>query len=302
MRRAIKNLGKHIYYAMRRSPRLDDYRVTLSYIFHTEHLFDDAVWRRLIGFCDSYRALTGARPICTAMSGANAMVAGECARRGIADGLLAERIALLSEKATLGYHGHFYTERAAWADPRSFIKDANFSADVVAAQMDADIAWFKRRGLDTNRLYAAGWWFQNPSVLAMLSERGFEVDFSFSWAPWFGNDFSRGVMRQNRIAAGQPFRSAGLLCIQNLIGCHQTPFPQDFVRNLRAILGEHPRDVIGVVNSHDYDLAPAATLACIEYLMRRDDVQFVDSTRLIAMAEQHAGPATLGRRIPERSA
>ncbi len=119
----------------------------------------------------------------------------------------------------------------------------------------------------------------------MLIERGFKLDFTFSHSRWFRSDFSYMLLESNQVPPGAPFvihrGDRELLCVQMLIGCHQTPFVDDFRRNLASLLGPQ-RAVRGVVGSHDYDLDAVNTLRALRALRDDDRAGFFDLGELQA--------------------
>lgn len=289
----LKNVVKTALYSVHR-PNLRAFRLSLGYVFHTEQVFDSAIYENLMQFCRDYRSLTGARAICTMMSGANARVRAGMQEAKVEDGALADRMRRLAEIATLGYHGHFWLSPAEFRRPENEIRNNETVIAPIREQMDADLNWFEVQGIKLAPVYAAGWWFMNSFVLSNLATKGFQYDFSFSYSPWFRNPFSYRHLVESRIAPGQSFvvhTDAGdITCVQNLIGCHHTPFSDDFRRNLRKILDDRSRSIVGVVNAHDYDLHAPYTLRCLESLLKRDSAEFWDFPELPGvLASQHCG-------------
>jgi hypothetical protein len=297
----FRDLAKTAYYRALRPDLLAGYHLSLGYIFHVERIFDRRIHERLLQFCRDFRALTGARVIATLMSGANPQVQLGMQRAGVTDAEFSARLRAIAEECTAGYHGHFWFSPSECEKPESAIRANNFCRAAVASQMATDLDWFRTHAVDTHGIYAAGWWFLNEQVLRLLAENGFSVDYSFSKSIWYRNQYSHRLMNSCEIGAGQPFiKQVGgreILCIQNLIGCHTTRFPEDFDRNLRKLSRGGPKTMIGVVNSHDYDLDPANTLRCIEHLLTRYDVRFLshDALRARAAATARVVPDEAGR-------
>lgn len=275
----VNQLLKSIYYSFSHYSLSQFEELNLGYVFHTERIYNDTYFSRLLRFCKSYEALTGKKAICTLMPFTNARVAHECRSHNVDDKNYLERTRELSTVSSLGYHGHFWTDPTRLSDTSTEIKKENFSHLAFRKQFEEDLHWFKRNDISHNGVYAAGWWFMNREVLLSLLENQFTVDFSFSQSKWFSNPYSEKSMRENRILAGESFLvSHGehkLLCVQNLIGCHHSSFPEDFVRNLLKLnFSKETNKAMGVVNSHDDDLDENNTLGCIEYLMKQPKVTF----------------------------
>jgi len=167
------------------------------------------------------------------------------------------------------------------------IRCNNFVLAPLLKQVTDDLSWFAAEGIELNGVYAGGWWFLNRQLLEILLERGFRNDFTFSYSPWFRSEFSAMTLEANQIPPGAPFvirhGDAQMLCVQMLIGAHQTPFVDDFRRVLaKVIKGE--QKLFGVVGAHDYDLDFKNTLACLRALKAENGATFFDLTDLRAGA------------------
>lgn len=275
----VNQLLKSLYYSISNYSLSGFEQLNLGYVFHTERIFDNAIFSRLLRFCKSFKSLTGKKPICTLMPYTNARVYQESTAALVDEKNYLERTRQLAEVSDLGYHGHFWKDTSRLYDVTSEMKKENFSLLAFRSQFEKDIAWFKNNSISHNGAYAAGWWFMNREVLLSLLENNFDIDFSFSHSKWFQNPYAEKNMQENEIKTGELFRfkqgDHGILCVQNLIGCHQTPFPEDFVRNLLKLdFAPNTKVVTGVVNSHDYDLDEVNTLHCIEFLLKNQPVQF----------------------------
>lgn len=258
----------------------------LGYIFHTEMVYDDAIYTRLVEFCRQYFKITGKHVICTVMSGNSPKIAAGMKAAKCADEKLADRYHELSTVATLGYHGHFYLNPELFQRYETEMRSNNFSKEKLKDQFEEDLAWFDKHKLDHNGLYAAGWWFINQHLLALLIDAGFRFDFSFSRHIYFRNQFSHQLMLENNIKTGQPFEiniggKGKIQEIQNLIGSPSTSLFQDFTRNLLKILDQQNLNVTGVVNSHDYDLHAEHTLKLFRKLVTLPKVSFFDAQDLV---------------------
>jgi hypothetical protein len=280
MKSIAKNIAKKILYTLY-TPKLPESLIQLGYIFHTEQIYDQKLFAQLLGFCESYQKITGKNPICTLMTGVNPLVAEGMKSNGVSAQEYVFRARKLSEVSTLGYHGHFWSDTSKLQDPASQIKGRRSVEPALKTQFENDLQWFKSNELSHNGLYSGGWWFMNEQVQKLLIQYGFSVDFTFSKAPYFRNSYSLDLMKKNQIRIGEACRiESQLLCIQNFIGCHTTPFIGDFYRNMRKLLmqeGKLDSPIQGVVNSHDYDLDVENTLKCIEALKKDSSVEFCDA-------------------------
>ena len=285
----MKNLSKKLIYTFYR-PKLPETRLHLGYIFHTEKIFDQKLFSKLLQFCESYQRITGKKPICTLMSGVNPLVLEGMKAHAVSPALYVERARQLSRVSTLGYHGHFWSDLRNLEEPSSQIKGRRPSEPALAIQFENDLHWFKSNGLDHNGIYSGGWWFMSEQVHELLIKSGFVLDFTFSHAPYFRNPYSHQIMQTHQIRAGEVCRVENqLFCIQNFIGCHTTPFVEDFYRNMRKLLtndGQTKSPSYGVVNSHDYDLDLENTLMCIESLRANSSVEFWGAEDFRSLTDQ----------------
>jgi len=272
-----KNTTKAVLYKFQPDNLLSACNLKLGYIFHTEKIYEDAIFNQLINFCLRYKTLTGTQPVSTIIPPTNLLIKKEMFVTGFNESQFIERVHQLSEHATIGYHGHFYLNNS-----ESYINAIHcnsFNQSNLVTQFTDDLNWFESNQIEHNGIYAAGWWFMNEHLVNLLLDHGFKYDFSFSQARHFYNQYSSMMMTQQAIKPGERFFLSGsngnqLLCVQNFIGMHSTPFPQDFVRNMKSLLGtpvDH-RSIVGVVNSHDYDLDFDNTFRCLEYLLKHSDI------------------------------
>lgn len=304
MRFDARTLAKRGYYGLH-SPRLTHASYALGYVFHTERVYDDALFEQLMRFCRRYRELTGARAMCALISPANPCQRAQAERIG--QHRYAARFRQLAEVADLGYHGHYWYRGEPvvgrpgdrWfelslgqVDEFSGMRHQEFHGPSFRAQIEEDLRWFEDHDIALEPFYCAGWWVLHEIILEELARRGFQTDFSFSRSPWFRNIFSHALMGEHSIEAGQPFRlriSQGPIgCVQNLIGCHSSPLIEDFVRNLNELTRERQGEVLGVLNSHDYDLDFENTLRCLRALTEQDRVRFLGYEALAAHTERLA--------------
>ena len=243
----------------------------------------------LLQFCKDYTSLTNAKVICTVMTGVNPLVASGMKKENCSAEIFIERIQLLSHYATLGYHGHYWLDVSKFNQNEYALHTTTFETQKFLAQFERDLEWFEKHAIPHHGIYAGGWWFMNKFLIEKLMATNFNTDYSFSKAPYFYNAFSANLMIENGIKTGESFSlvsnnsSKTMLCIQNLIGAHNTSFPLDFDRNLKKIL-DSP-NVVGVINAHDYDRNFYNTLRCIEHLLTDSKAKFFSHKDLIELAK-----------------
>jgi len=261
--------------------------VSTSYIFHTERIYERAIFDRLIRFCKQYRTLTGEKAICVLMTPNNPLVAHGRKQHQVDEVEYLARAHELAEIATLGYHGHFWTDPQNLV-PSSEMKGEHFLEAAFKSQFESDLQWFEKSGISHQGAYSGGWWFMNRPVLRSLIQSNFSADFSFSYAKSFQNPYSIDLMRKNEISVGAPFRvqylEKKMVCIQNFIGCHPSPFLGDFVRNFNRLVRNANPPMIGVLNSHDYDLDDYHTLKCIEMLIHTRQFKWMSYENLTRLS------------------
>jgi hypothetical protein len=272
----LKNILKSIYYKASRRGRLKPYNIKLGYIFHTEKIYNTQIFNNLISFCKEYYIITGAKPICTIIPPTNLLLKKEMDENNFSEIDFLSRIIELSQYSTIGYHGHFYLN----SEPKYYngIHCNNFNEANLVEQFNNDVKWFENNSISHNNIYAAGWWFINKELVKLLIENNFEFDFSFSRASFFYNQYSNEILNKHKIDTGKVFSlhvnsKRKLTCIQNFIGMHTTAYPEDFDRNLMKLKLDN-KELIGVVNSHDYDLDIKNTLKCIKYQINVNKIRF----------------------------
>lgn len=276
----MKHLLKSLYYALNPvvlDPGMD---LRMGYIFHTEAIHDDSAWPLLLRFCREFRLVTGVEPICTIMTPRNARVARQMHDAGVTADDYLTRVRELETVAVIGHHGHYYTDPESYSADESEIRGRNYSRSAVEEQFQSDLDWFREHGIDHHGLYAGGWWFSHPDLVALLIREGYRIDFTFTSSPVFGHDWSRGVMQRGGIRFGETFRLAtddgDIALVQNLIGCHNTPFVEDFVRHMNTLVDPDWPEVTGVVNTHDFNLVDNYdfTFAVLRSLAEQSNVSF----------------------------
>ena len=254
----MKDLLKAVYYAVKSEPLQPGMRLRLGYVFHTEAIQDPKYWPLLARFCGEYKSVTGAEPICTIMTPENARIKTQMQDLGVTNEEYVARVRELETMAIIGHHGHYYLDPADYTAAEGEIRGDNYSRQHLTDQFRNDLRWFLNNGIDHNGLYAAGWWFMHPDLLTLLIEEDYRVDFSFTYSPVFGHPWSKRVMREGGIRFGESFRlsnaSGSMTMVQDLIGCHNTPFVQDFSRHMNRLFDPEWPEVTGVVNTHDFNL------------------------------------------------
>lgn len=277
MKNLTINPAKKLIYSIQ-DPALPEVEMNFAYIFHVESIFSETVYKNFYSFLQSYSSMTGQKCLLTLMSGANPRVRQGIQRESDETTFLG-RIERLAEIADLGFHGHYYFDEPSFSNPLSQMKGVNFHFPSIVGQVQNELDWFSKNGIKIGPYYSAGWWFQSVKLLDHLCDLGFTMDASFSLAPWFRNNNSFQLLSKNQIKAGEIFLvREKMLCVQNLIGCHNTPFPQDFVRNAKKVFDDFgiPPKVHSFIHSHDYDLCARYTLDTIEHLMKKG-VNFVSA-------------------------
>ncbi len=282
----VTTWAKGILYSFYPKSSLAPLNLHLGYIFHTEWIYHRATFTGLLDFCKQYTQLTGARAICTIMTGENPKVRAGMKQENCSMEEFVQRVQQLSELATIGYHGHFWNDESKSNQDIFAIHTSTFVSRKLQEQFEKDLNWFQKHAVSHHGIYAGGWWFMNQYLAQKLLENSFQVDYSSSQAPYFYNAFSMNLMVQNSISAGESYvlkqrqTNKKLLCIQNLIGAHNSVFPLDFDRNLKNLdLAKNP---IGVINAHDYDQSFTTTLKCIAHLIEDAKVTFCSHEKLVA--------------------
>lgn len=283
----LTNLIKQSLYSFYPKQSLQKYKLDLAYIFHTEWIYHQKTFEGLIHFCANYKALTGKKAICTIMTAVNPLIADGMKKEQCSNELFVARVKQLSEIATIGYHGHFWLDEAKFKEAVYAIHSSTFDAEKFLPQLERDLNWFEKNSIQHHGIYAGGWWFFNAFLAKQLMKHQFKTDYSFSKAPYFYNAYAMELMNANQLKTGEALllkssENKQLLCIQNLIGAHDSPFPLDFDRNLKKILDAE--NCLGVINAHDYDRSFSTTLKCIEHLLTESKANFHNHEEIVNLA------------------
>ena len=286
----MKHLLKSVYYALKPEELHPGMRLRMGYIFHTEAIHDPTYWPMLRRFCREYKLVTEVEPICAIMTPENARIAKQMHSLGLTHDEYAARVRELETMAIIGHHGHYYKDPVAHTAEESEIRGDNYSREPLVEQFYSDLNWFREQGIDHNGLYAGGWWFMHPDLVALLIKENYRVDFTFTYSPVFGHAWSKSVMQRGGVRFGEPFRLAtdggSIAVIPNLIGCHNTPFVQDFHRHMNALFDPEWPEVTGVVNTHDFNLDTnyEYTFKVLRFLASQPNVEFWGREKLDGVA------------------
>ncbi len=287
-----RNLAKKIFYAIN-PPRLEQAKdLTLGYVFHTEMIYEKKYFDALMDFLPRYTALTGARAIATLMSGRNPRVRDGIKSAGISELEFASRLAKIGEVAELGFHGHYVLEAEEYKTFSKQIRGAVYEMEVITNQLKNELAWFEEFKIKLGPYYSAGWWFHSLELYQELALRGFRYDFSQSFSPWFRSPVIYPILKEMGLHCGErvelDFGKAKIQLIQNLVGCHNTKFSEDFIRHMKALLNGGSDTPVAVVHSHDFDLQVENSLHALADI-KKLGANFFSGTDLDSMAPPKIG-------------
>ena len=283
----MKNTVKTLYYFLNQNTRLKKYKLKIVFVFHTEYIFNTTLFNQLIGFCRRYNEITGQKVINTIMSGVNPRISMGIKNSEINNKIFADRVKYLEEISTIGYHGHYHIDLNQYMRFENEIHCSNYLHSAVLKQLDNDLEWFDKNSISHNGIYAPGWYFMNDSLMKLLIKKGFVSDYSFSQSKWFSNTWTDLFFKETKIEAGELFKlkynNQTINCTQALIGCHNTPFVQDFERNLLNLIKDNKSNhVYGCVSIHDDDININYTLNCIEKMIKKWDCEFISHHQMQA--------------------
>jgi len=286
----MKKFLKGIYYTVKKPKLKAGYSVSFGFIFHTERIYNNEVFKSLVDFCTTFRDLTGKRVLCVVMSPLNIMVAAEMKKAGVPLEEFVSRLQILSEVADVGFHGHFWRAESALNVEENQVRQHNFKeSDVsfIQAQFATDYHYLKQFNF-TNPVYSAGWWFINPSLIGVLLNEKLIGDFSFSSLDWVSNDWAKEFLRKRNIRFGESFQvvrsNQTLTCVQTLMGCPNTPYVEDFIRIINSYLDENMNPT-GMIATHDYNLIEGKNFTyavnLIDYLRQLNVCTFCSANELL---------------------
>lgn len=291
----MKGFFKRVLYKIAPPQFKKGYTFSVGFIFHTEQIYRNDVFDKLTSFCMQFSALTGKRPLCVVMSPVNKRVANELQEHGFTIEQFTNRLKKLHELADIGYHGHFWRRADDFEMPTSHIRHRNYRAsddENISDQFKTDYRWLEETGR-CKPYYGAGWWFINPAVVQVLAKHKIAADFSFTRLAWVDNSWVKEFLKRKNIRFGESFQirseNTVLQCIQTVMGCPNTDFPDDFVRIINNYLDSN-RQVTGMIATHDYNLSEGNNLTraieLVSYLVKHKAVAFHSAAELIGKAHQ----------------
>lgn len=293
----MNSLIKKIYYTLVRPELTKDYTLSLGFIFHTERIYDAAVFSRLLTFCKEYQAITGKRALCTIMPPVSLRVNDEMQKASVLENVFIENLKTLETVADLGFHGHFWrSAQKSFEASDNQIRNSTYQPvddECIEQQFHDQVNWFQRAGFTNIKNYAAGWWFTQRVVMQQQALHGMVCDFSFAKMKWTSGNWSKSVMQENDIAFGEPvvleIPEGRITCVQTVMGTPNTEFPQDFIRIINTLLEPENKQPIGMITTHDFDLTGdnlKYALAQIKYLKAKKNIQFFSTDDLPALMRE----------------
>lgn len=276
---------KKLYYTLVKPDLNQGYTLSLGFIFHTEKIYDEVVFNRLLTFCKEYHSITGKRALCTIMPPVSFRVKDEMQQRGVLEEKFIDNLKTLQSVADLGFHGHFWrTIQKSFEEKNNQIRNSTYEPadeETIKQQFQDQINWFRSANGIHAKSYAAGWWFTNRAIMQLQALHGIVYDFSLAKMKWTSGDWGKKLMQENQIAFGEPFVletvEGKINCVQTIMGTPNTKFPQDFVRIINTLLDSENRAPIGMITTHDYDLVGdnlQYAIAQIRYLKTKKGIQF----------------------------
>lgn len=201
-----------------------------------------------------------------------------------------ERLEELFIYADIGYHGHFWRNNDDFDNLNNQIKEASYTQHddvLIGQQFKQDYVWLSDQHF-TLPYYAAGWWFMNTPVLNQLIEHKIAADFSYTKLRWVSNPYCKTFFRNHQVRYGEPFRIASngsiVTCLQTLMGCPNSPFPEDIIRQLNMYLEDY-KSPMGMLVTHDYNLIEGNNLKynkqMITYLQHLKNVSMHSARELV---------------------
>lgn len=281
----MNNLLKKIYYTLFKPELAQGYNLSLGFIFHTEKIYDEVIFNRLLTFCKEFQSITGKRVLCTIMPPVSFRVNAEMQQSKATEEKFIENLKTLQHIADLGFHGHFWRSATEhFESPENQIRNSVYQSsddDFVKQQFTDQVKWFKQTNFTPVKSYAAGWWFTHRIIMQLQAWSEIVYDFSFSKLKWTSGTWGKTIMHDAQLAFGEPFvlevDGRKIECIQTVMGTPNTKFPQDFIRIINAQLESANKMPMGMITTHDYDLDGdnlKYAIAQIRYLKTLNNIQF----------------------------
>lgn len=290
----MNSLIKKLYYTLIKPELANGYTLSLGFIFHTEKIYDEVTFNRLLTFCKEYQSITGKRALCTIMPPPSFRVNTEMETTNATEEKFIANLKTLQTVADLGFHGHFWrSAQKPFEEKGNQIRNSTYQpADdqFVEKQFQDQVRWFEQNGFTDIKTYAAGWWFTHSVIMQQQASNGIEYDFSFAKMPWTSGTWGKDIMQRNQLAFGEPFEletgKGKVKCIQTVMGTPNTQFPQDFIRIINSLLESSNKMPAGMITTHDYDLSGDNLRYAIEqirYLKTKQNIQFFSADDVPAL-------------------
>ena len=214
---------------------------------------------------------------------------------GFSMGNFKGRLEELSLHADIGYHGHFWRTENDFDNSTNQVRALGYSPqddELIQKQFKQDYSWLCDQPF-TLPYYAAGWWFMNNSMVKKLMEENIEADFSYSMLRWISNPYFKTFFKEHQIRFGEPFRltsnGKSITCIQTLMGCPNSPFSEDIIRQLNTYFDGY-QSPMGMLATHDYNLIEGNNLEynkqMICYLSRLKNVSLHSAEELVSQGSK----------------
>jgi hypothetical protein len=256
----------------------------LSYVpvMHVERLYDDSSFYNILEFVRRYLDAVGVKAILTVITPAAPLLRYELERVGFGEEAYAERIRALSKYADIGVHGHYLREPARAGRPIH-----NYWSDkaTVISQLRCECVWLESRGLMRRRVYSAGWWYLDSSVLHALDSLDFEFDFSASKARFNSSPAASAI----NVSRGHPgifqYKAmpnlSAIWAVSSLGGSASRSFvPRRSLSAFPSILVRSEKGYLSLY-SHDWDLNVEGAMRTITDL-KSHGAKFVSLDQLAA--------------------
>ena len=162
------------------------------FVLHTEMVQDDRVFEKLMRLGE----WLSFRPALCVMTPRNPYIKEDMVKKNVSEAEFGRRLIELKKYYEIGFHGHWCkksTEAARFSyDVSTRIERAGFQLTLdnpaaIEEQFKDEYEYLKEYGFKP-RIYTAGWWFLNNTIVHLLDTYGFKFDCSlrYKYADTFG--------------------------------------------------------------------------------------------------------------------
>ncbi len=232
--------------------------VYIGLVFHAEKIYDKTVFDKLV---DLGKFLSFKATLCITTP-KNPYIKSEMEKINLNESEFTERIKTLSNFYEIGFHGHwcrksdnfkFYDKKIITEIEKSgFVLTLNDSEE-IKKQFKEEFEYLDKN-IYRPKIYTAGWWYLNDTIIKLLDDYGFEFDCSvrYKYPDTFGE---RYIQNDKLPSQGYPFyisTSKKTMELNSISYLHMNWWT--ILKDLYSILKQKNGPSFIIIPIHDYNL------------------------------------------------